>query len=144
MPLFKENMPVPEITPDTREFWEACREHRLVVQRCAECQAFRFAPSPICHHCHSPRYDNVESRGVGEIYTWTVTHRAVHPAVVDRLPFNVVVVRLADCGGTFITSNLVEAPVEALRPGLAVEVVWERINAEITLPRFRPLPQSSA
>lgn len=136
-------MPVPRITPDTRDFWEACRAHKLIVQRCERCRTYRFAPSPICPRCQSADFTNVESLGVGEVFTWTVTHRTVHPAVNDNLPFNVAVIRLNDCGGAFITSNLVDVRNEDIHAGMPVEVVWDKINEQITLPRFRRLVSGS-
>ncbi len=138
MPLFGPTMPVPAPGPDTREFWEACRQHRLQVQRCAACGRFRFAPAPICHACHSREYEWVVSEGIGEVYTWTITHRPFHPAVADAVPYNTVVVRLHDCGGAMITSNLVGIPNDEIRPGMLVMVDWDDIDDEITLPRFRP------
>ncbi|KAA0241015.1 MAG: OB-fold domain-containing protein [Dehalococcoidia bacterium] len=139
MAFFGPEMPLPAIGPDTRDFWEACREHRLVVQRCTGCQSFRFAPAPVCFECHSWDYENVESNGVGEVYTWTITHRAIHPAVAQAVPYNTVVVRLLDCGGAMITSNLVGVANEEIRPGMLVRVEWDEIDSDITLPRFRPL-----
>ncbi|WP_326538701.1 Zn-ribbon domain-containing OB-fold protein [Pseudorhodoferax sp.] len=143
MPWFDANMPVPRITPDTRAFWAACRDRRLVVQRCTRCGEYRFAPAPICPECHGSDHENVESSGRGEVFTWTITHRPVHPAVRQALPFNVVVVRLDDCGGACIVSNLVGVPNEQIRAGLPVTVVWDPIDEEITLPRFRALPKET-
>ena len=82
--------------PDTAEFWTACRDHRLIVQQCASCDAFRFAPAPRCYRCRSGAHRWVESEGVGEVYTWTVVHRAANPALEPVVPYNVVVVRLDD------------------------------------------------
>lgn len=139
MSLFGPTMPVPAIDPDTREFWEACRERRLVVQRCKDCGSFRFAPAPICYECHSWEYELVQSEGVGEVYTWTITHRPIHPAVANAVPYNTVVVRLLDCGGAMITSNLIGVANDAIHAGMRVRVEWDEINEEVTLPRFRPL-----
>lgn len=143
MPIFQENMPIPQITPDTRDFWQACREYRLVVQRCKQCNAFRFAPVPVCHNCNSFEFENVQSKGIGDVFTWTVTYRSVHPAADAALPFNIVVVRLADCGGAMITSNLLDTQPDEIVAGTQVQVVWDRINDEITLPRFRRITTSS-
>ena len=144
MPLFGPTMPTPLDDPDTEEFWEACREHRLVVQRCRVCAEFRFAPAPVCFNCRSFEYDWVESEGVGEVYSWTVTHRAIHPATVDAVPYNTVVVRLFDCGGAMITSNLLDVDNDAIEAGMRVQVWWDDISPELSLPRFRPAPEETA
>jgi len=144
MPLFGPSMPTPLIDEDTREFWDACREHRLVVQCCRECGHFRFAPAPLCYHCRSFAYDWVESEGIGEVYSWTVTYRPVHPATVDAVPYNTVVVRLFDCGGAMITSNLLDVDNDAIEAGMRVEVSWDDVSPELSLPRFRPAPEDRA
>jgi uncharacterized OB-fold protein len=137
-PLFGSSMPAPFIDEDTREFWVACREHRLIVQQCKECQSFRFAPVPICYNCRSFNYRWVESEGVGEIYTWTVIHRAVHPAAESAVPYNAVVVKLMDCGGALLTSNVVDIENDDIAAGMKVRVVWEDVSSDLALPRFRP------
>jgi uncharacterized OB-fold protein len=130
-------MPSPVIDDDTREYWEACRDHRLVVQRCMACGEYRYAPAPVCFGCSSFSYELVESRGSGKIYTWTVIHRPVHPAVVDTVPYNVIVVRLDDCGGALITSNLVDAPEDGIAPGVDVVLDWDDHVEGFSLPVFR-------
>jgi hypothetical protein len=134
-------MPTPILDEDTREFWEACGNHRLVVQQCADCDTYRFAPAPICYACHSFGYRWVESDGIGEIYTWTVTYtyRPLHPATQGVMPYNTIVVKLLDCGGAMITSNLVDGGNADIRAGMKVEVVWDDISAGLALPRFRPI-----
>lgn len=132
-------MPIPRVEADTQEYWEACNEHRLVVQQCLVCKEFRFGPSPICHACHSFEYESVESAGVGEVYTWTVTHHSVHPATADAVPYNSVVVQLSDCGGAKIISNLIDVDNDEIEAGMRVEVVWQQVSDDITIPRFRPI-----
>jgi hypothetical protein len=138
MPLFGPSMPLPHLDEDTREFWEACRDHRLTVQQCLRCDAFRFAPAPICHNCQSFDTRLVESAGIGELYTWTVVHRAIHPAMVDAVPYNTAVVKLQDCGGAMITTNIVGIDSDQLVAGMTVKLEWDDITSEISLPRFRP------
>jgi uncharacterized OB-fold protein len=139
MPLFGPSMPLPCLDEDTRLFWEACREHRLTVQQCVRCEAFRFAPAPICYGCQSFETRLVESEGIGELYTWTVTHRAVHPATSEMVPYNTAVVKLRDCGGALITTNIVGIDNGALVAGMIVELEWDDVTPDISLPRFRPV-----
>ncbi len=53
------------------------------------------------------------------------------------MPYNAVIVQLRDCGGVRITSNLVDCSNDEVRIGMPVELVWEDVNDEVTLPRFR-------
>jgi uncharacterized protein len=134
--MFGPEMPEPVIDVDTEGFWSACNEGRLVVQRCTKCGEFRFPPAPICWACHSFDFAWVESEGIGEVYTWTEVHRSVHPAVAGVVPYVVVVVRLSDCGGAMVTSNLVGIRGEDVKPGMKVRVIWETVRDGVTVPRF--------
>ena len=40
--------------------------------------------------------------------------------------------------GVRLTADIVECPVDKLRVGLSVEVVFDRVTETLTLPRFRP------
>ncbi|GAA4551257.1 OB-fold domain-containing protein [Pseudonocardia xishanensis] len=136
-------MPRPRLDdPDTLPFWAACREHRLVVQQCANCGTYRFAPVPLCYRCRSWDTDWVESAGRGRVYTWTVTHRVIQPATASARPYNTAVIELDDCGGALITSNVLDIDNDRLRPDLAVEVIWDEVAEDLTLPRFRPVAES--
>lgn len=131
-----QGLPLPEADASTAPFWEGCAQHRLLVQHCTRCGAFSYPPSALCANCGSREFDWVESRGRGEVFTYTVAHHAAHPAVKDQVPYGVIVVRLDDCGGILLTSNLVDAPVEALRVGLRVAIVWDDLAEGVALPRF--------
>jgi uncharacterized OB-fold protein len=135
---FDHSLLVPSVDADTDAFWRACAEHRLVVQRCGVCGEYRFAPAPICHNCSSFDTILVESEGRGELYTWTIVHRPAHPAVEPAVPYNVAVVRLYDCGGAMITTNVVEVANDDLVAGMPLRVRWDDVSEAISLPRFGP------
>jgi uncharacterized OB-fold protein len=97
---------------------------------------------PLCHNCRSFSFRWVQTQGIGEIYTWTVVHRSVHPATEEAVPYNVVVVKLDDCGGAMITSNILDVEHVDIRAGMKVSVVWDDVSPDCTLPRFRPLELS--
>jgi hypothetical protein len=133
-------MPRPVVSEVTRPFFDAAREHRLVVQRCSSCGEFRHPPRPVCPHCHSFEMSWAEVDGRGCLFTWSVVHQPFHPAIAPALPYIVAVVELSGAGGTRFTSNLVDASGADLRSGLGVEVVWEDMDDYLTLPRFRLVP----
>src|SRR5262245_48760256 len=137
MPYFPEGMPVPLIEPLTEPYWTAAREHRLVIQRCTACGTFRHLPHALCGRCQSPDHEWVESAGTGSVYTYTIVGHPVHDATNDTVPYNVVVVELADCGGVLVPSNVVDCAPEEIAVGMAVVVTFEDITDEISIPRFR-------
>jgi hypothetical protein len=79
--------------------------------------------------------------GRGTIHSYTVVRRAPGPAFAADVPYAVVLVDLAE--GPRMLSNLVDADVEAIRIGDPVEVVFDAVTDDITLPRFRPAPAAA-
>jgi len=134
--MFPPEMPRPQIEPLTEPFWAAAREGRLVIQRCTDCGAFRHLPHAMCGSCQSPAHEWVASAGRGTVYTYTVITHPVHPATKAVLPYNVAIVQLDDCGGVLVPGNVVDCPPEDVHVGMAVEVVFERVDDEIAMPRF--------
>ena len=136
---FPDAMPSPAADALTRPFFDHCRDHRLTVQRCAACGAFRHPPRAICPVCHATEAAWHEVSGRGSVFTFTVVHQALHPALRDQVPYVVVVVSLEGAEGVLLASNLVDSTPGAVAVGAPVEVVWEDMSPELTLPRFRLL-----
>ena len=42
------NFPLPVPNLDNQEFWDQCRQHRLVLRRCLDCRSFYHPPRPNC------------------------------------------------------------------------------------------------
>ena len=129
--------PLPAILPLERPYWEAARQHRLCLQRCAHCGAWRYPASPVCAQCDSPDYRWEQTTGRGVIVSWVVFHRLYFPSFANELPYNVALIRLTE--GPIVVSNIVEADRAGLHSGLAVEVVFEDRTPEVTVPMFRPI-----
>jgi uncharacterized OB-fold protein len=134
--FFPDTMPPPMADAITLPWWQAAAEHRLVVQRCAACDHTRLPPSPLCPACRSADSDWKDVSGRGEVYTYTLVHRPI--AAGQELPYVIAVVALEGAGGVRMISNLVDVSPEELAIGLAVELVWEDMSANLAIPRFRP------
>ena len=59
----------PSISPDTAFFWEALREHKLLIQRCTSCSTLRHPPRPMCPKCNSLQWETLASSGRGVVYS---------------------------------------------------------------------------
>jgi uncharacterized OB-fold protein len=128
------SLPLPQPDEASAPFWEYCREGELRAQRCGACGILRHPPRPTCPACGSTEFEWKRLSGRGKVFTYGVSHQAIHPALEGRVPFTTLIVELDE--GLRFTSNLVEGspPVDI---GTPVEVVFERQNDEITLPRFK-------
>lgn len=130
---------LPVADPDSKSFWEGCHRHELLVQKCGECGTFRYPPRSGCHECGSLKSEWVKIKGKGEVFSYTIVPFASHPALEDKVPYNIAIVSLPEAGGVHMVSNLVDCANQNIRIGMPVEVVFEKIQEEITLPLFRPV-----
>lgn len=128
--------PLPRVTPDNEAFWQGCRQGELRLAKCEDCAKVHLPPGPVCPFCLSDRLGWQKASGNGVVSSWTVVHQAWFPAFKAELPYNVVQVELAE--GPRLTANLVEVANDAIKIGMAVEVVFDAVTQEVTLPRFRP------
>jgi uncharacterized OB-fold protein len=131
-------LPDPNISDrDTKEWWEACARHEYVIQQCLSCGRCRYPPKPICHQCHSSDYAWKPLAGRGTIYSYTIAIHAAHPALVDRVPYAILVVELDDAGGERVVGNLLGSPPDRAIIGAPVTLEWEDIGDGISLPQWR-------
>ena len=131
------SIPVPVPNFDNAGFWDGCRLHELRLQRCGACGALRHHPRPMCPCCTSFDYAWVRASGRGTLYTFTMVHGPTLPVFQAQAPYNVAVIQLDE--GPFMVSNIVGCGAEQLRIGMRVEVVFEDVNASISLPKFQPI-----
>ena len=137
MSYLPNGVPLPQPTPDDREYWEFIRHRELRIQRCARCGRFRHPPMPCCPSCRSEGTEWARVSGNGEGFSYTIVHYAPHPALKSAVPFNVAVILLEDAGDVRIVSNVIDAAPEEMRIGLPVSLVWEPTEDGGWLPRFR-------
>lgn len=130
------NKPVPTISPSMAPFYEAANQGRLLVQKCDDCGLLHFPAHELCSNCLSTRASWVTVSGRGEVYSFNVMHQVYHPAFAAEVPYAVVVVKLEE--GPKVVSNLVGLKPHEIKCGMRVEVVFEKLNDQVTLPKFRP------
>jgi len=127
--------PLPRSTPETAPFWEACRRHSLELQQCDACSKFWFPPSNRCPHCLSADWKWSAVSGKGQVFTFTVFHRAYHKGFADELPYAVAVVELDE--GPRLVSNVVGCAPEDVKIGMPVSVIFQDVTADATLFKFQ-------
>ena len=126
--------PLPEITPAMGPFWEAARRHELVAQRCSTCGTYRFPAREICSACLSRDASWEAVSGRGTVFSRAIMHQSYHPAFAT--PYAIVIVELAE--GARMLSNVIGCAPNQVRIGMPVEVTFEDLTPEVTLPKFRP------
>jgi hypothetical protein len=127
---------LPTIEPESQPFWDAAKEGRLVIQRCAACGAAQHYPRPFCASCWSDQVRWEEASGRGTLYTYSTVYVNDLPPFGDRLPYVAAAVDLEE--GPRLMTNIVGVDPSELRVGMAVQVDFQPLNDEITAPVFRP------
>ena len=138
MPSEPVRKPVPRVNEELAPFFAAAREAKLAVQRCQRCGTLRFPPREICSvvGCWSRDAEWVPVSGRGEVLSYYVMHQLYHPGFATEIPYPVVIVKLEE--GPKLLSNLVDCPREKIQVGMPVEVTFEELSSEVSLPKFRP------
>jgi uncharacterized OB-fold protein len=125
-------MPLPALEPDTKAFWEACREGRLAMLRCRACRWIVHPPRPVCSRCRSRDVVLEDLSGRGTVVTYTVNHQRWMPGL--EVPYVIGVVELVEQRGLRLTTNLVDVAPEDVRIGARVTLAWE--DGDPPLPVF--------
>ncbi|MGW8322632.1 MAG: Zn-ribbon domain-containing OB-fold protein [Thermodesulfobacteriota bacterium] len=126
-------IPFPTLHPDNQGFWEGVERQELVLQRCKGCGTWSHPPRPMCPKCRSLEREWSPVSGKGTVYSWVTYREAPHPGF--KVPYSVVLVELEE--GVRLVSNLVDVGSEEIAIGMPVEVVFDRVNDETFLPKFR-------
>ena len=128
--------PIPVPTPETAHFWEGTRAGELRLQRCDDCDHVYFPPRPFCPGCSSKAVSIFVASGRGALASYVISERP-HPAFEG--PYAIALVELEE--GPRMMSNVVECPQtpEALVLDMPLQVTFETLNDEISLPLFRPV-----
>jgi uncharacterized OB-fold protein len=128
---------LPEPTPETRHFWDGCREGELRLQRCTDCDGGSyFPPRPFCPKCGGRNVEVHPASGRGVLWSYVINHRP-RPDMGEA-PYAIAVVKL-DEGPTMMT-NIVGCPQtpEALLLDMPLKVTFARQSDAISLPFFEP------
>ena len=106
-----------------------------MLPTCGDCGKAHLPPGPVCPVCFGDRLDWRKASGRGTVTTFTVVHQPWFPAFKAEIPYNIVQVELEE--GPRLVANVVSAT--GLRIGLPVEVVFDDVAPDLTLPRFKPV-----
>jgi uncharacterized OB-fold protein len=95
-----------------------------------------FPPYLNCQRCLSLDREWMRASGLGRVDAFTVFDKAYIPAFADDVPYNVALVLLDE--GPRMYSNIVGVANEDIDTGMRVEVVFDDVTDDISLPKFRP------
>ncbi|HVQ76479.1 MAG TPA: Zn-ribbon domain-containing OB-fold protein [Candidatus Binatia bacterium] len=117
----------PQVTPETRPFWDAAAEGELLIKTCAACGQAHHYPRALCPFCFSDRTEWRPASGRGTIYSYSVMRRV-------PVPYAIAYVTLEE--GISMMTNIVGCDLDAIRIGQAVRVVFAPTEGGPPVPMF--------
>lgn len=125
---------LPRLDPDNRFFWTSGADGRLRFLRCRHCESYVHPPAPRCPDCLS---DDLAPEAVSGRATLVAHTCNVQQWIPGSEPYLIGLVAIDEQESVRLTTNLVDVDAEAVRTGMALEVVFEH-NDDVYLPLFRP------
>ena len=109
-------IPAPGRNLESKPFWDAAQEGKFLIKRCTACGEPHWYPRTICPFCHSSETVWEESKGEGEIYTFSVMRRNT------PVPYAIGYVTLDE--GVSLLTNFIDCDFDALKIGQRVKIKW--------------------
>ncbi len=125
----------PPINPDSKPFWDATAEDRLLLPRCDRCSTVIWYPREFCPACGSLDVSWFEASGRGSVYSFSIVRKGEN-MYTAAAPYVLAYVELEE--GPRIMTNIVDCDVEDVAIGQAVSVVFHDTGQGQKLPRFAP------
>lgn len=130
---YQESFPQPRVTQDALPYWEGVRQKKLLFQRCPACHGAIFPPRSICPMCDAgaaPQWE--QSKGEGEIYSFSVVHRPPSAVWKAHAPYTIGLVRLDE---DYFLFTEIEGKPEDMAVGKRVTLTFP--ERDVPLPAFR-------
>lgn len=128
-----EPRPLPEVTPETQDFWSATSDGELSLGECNACSSQFHYPRGHCPDCFSDNVEITAAAGTGTIYSHTKME-SVPGWPEEALPLRLAMVELDE--GPRLLTNLVDSDPDEIRVGAPVEVVFQETEADLAVPTF--------
>jgi len=132
--------PMPRPSKWSRPFWENTKQGKLTLKRCKDCGHMDQPPYLYCTNCMSENSEWIEASGKGKLKAYAINVYMVPFPFWDDMPYVVAMVELAE--GVTMISNIVECDHDKLKNGMDLEVVFDKVSEEFTLPKWRPATRS--
>ncbi len=103
---------------------------------CNACAKLFYPIGPVCPDCFSQDLGWKQVSGRGKISSFVVYRQAFFAFFKDKLPYAVAQIELDE--GPRYSANVLGVDPAQLHIGMEVEVSFERVSDEVTLPQFQP------
>jgi uncharacterized protein len=94
-----------------------------------------ICPGPECFGVGTLEW--TESSGKGWVYASSISYQPAHPAFADDVPYVLAIIELDE--GVRMHTNVIGIDPKEVAIGMRVEVAWDDVTPEFSLPKFRPI-----
>ena len=126
--------PRPTIDPDSKIYWDAANDNKLMVQYSIETKEYFLYSKQLTNAADSKNIEWRQVSGKGKIYSFTIVYAPAGPAFKDDTPYIVASIELDE--GARIISNLLTDDIEKVSIGDYVKVVFEKQTDGFIIPKF--------
>jgi uncharacterized OB-fold protein len=134
--------PLPQPTPLAQPFWDALKQGEVHLQCCDDCGHYNHPPQIICPRCHSRSLSWKPVAQTGTLYSYTIVYRPPMAAFKADVPYGVGLINIDGTDARLLSNVL--APIDTLRIGMRLQLIFEAASPEITLFKFKPLQTEAA
>ena len=129
---------LPNKQPESDFYWEKAKEHELWLRKCNTCGDAYFYPRNICPKCYSDDVIWIQASGKAKLHAFAIVERGPIPAFREAVPYVAALVDLDE--GPRMPTNIVGVEMDEahINIGMALEVTFEDVTEETTLPKFKP------
>jgi uncharacterized OB-fold protein len=131
--------PIPQPDEVTSPYWEAARRHELSIQRCRACGTYQHPPGTACRQCQGTDLEWTRLSGRGTVYTFIIDHRLMVPGFNEPYVVAQITPEETDDNMVRLTANITGCDIHDVYIGMPVEVFFEDVTDDVSLPQFRPV-----
>lgn len=117
-----------EAQPECATFWNAAKQRRFMLPKCADCNRAHWYPRTFCPLCYSRNIAWIDACGRATVYAFTSLVRQKDAPIVAYVALE---------EGPVILTNIVGATLDEISIGARIRVDFAPLGQDHLLPVFR-------
>jgi len=128
--------PAPRVTPETRAYWQAMHDGRLMLSECESCGKLSHPPQGICAFCWGGKLKPAFACGRGTLNSFSIIRQTADPSFKGRVPYVLAYVDLDE--GVSLISNVIHCDINKVAVGMRLKAVFEPLSVDTGAVLFEP------
>jgi len=128
--------PAPRVTPETKAYWQALHDGRLMLSECESCGNLSHPPQGVCAFCWRGTVKPKFASGGGTLNSYSVIRQTADPSFKDSVPYVLAYVDLDE--GVSLVSNVINCDIDKVSVGMKLQAVFEQLSDDTGVVLFEP------